>query len=85
LAADHYLGFDISNALVPASSIEHGGPPKDGIPALTDPSMAKATDFDFFDDDERVIGVAIDGHARAYPIRILNWHEIVNDQFVFFC
>ncbi|MEZ3114971.1 DUF3179 domain-containing protein [Halobaculum sp. MBLA0147] len=31
--------------------------------------------------DDRVIGVERDGEARAYPLRVLNWHEIVNDDF----
>lgn len=79
-AAQNYLGFDVGNSLVPVASILHGGPPKDGIPALTDPELATVADFQYFDADERVIGLAIDGEARAYPIRILNWHEIINDR-----
>ena len=33
---------------------------------------------DFLQDDDKVVGIVIDGKAKAYPIRILNWHEIVN-------
>jgi hypothetical protein len=56
---------------------------KNAIPAIAEPafgpdwSEAEAT----LDDDERVIGVTADGSARAYPLSILNWHEIVNDEF----
>lgn len=58
-----------------------GGPPKDGIPALTDPAFIQAQDAIFLDDREPVITVVIEGEARAYPLRYLTWHEIVNDRF----
>lgn len=72
--------FDMSGALVPVQGILSGGPPKDGIPALTDPVFLPASDADYLSDDDRVIGVSINGAARAYPLRILNYHEIVNDR-----
>lgn len=57
-----------------------GGPPKDGIPALTDPDFHAVADEDKLSDREPVITVEIEGTApRAYPIRYLTWHEIVND------
>ena len=57
-----------------------GGPPKDGIPALSDPSFVKVADKTGITDREPVITVEIDGYpSRAYPIRYLTWHEIVND------
>lgn len=61
------------------SDILSGGPPKDGIPAIDQPvfDTAKSTPFK---DDEWVLGLVIDGEARAYPYSILNWHEIVNDR-----
>ena len=60
--------------------IEAGGPPKDGIPALTDPSFVSAKKADkFLKSWERVLGVEHKGVAKAYPIKILNWHEVVND------
>ncbi len=73
-------GFDISNSIIPANEILHGGPPRDGIPAISQPKMVNAADADFLQDSDRVIGIEIDGEARAYSIGILNWHEIVNDQ-----
>lgn len=58
-----------------------GGPPKDGIPALSDPTFLRATDELRIAGNEPVITVEFAGEvARAYPIRYLMWHEIVNDQ-----
>jgi hypothetical protein len=73
-------GFDVSNAIIPANEILAGGPPKDGIPALSNPDLIDAGAATFLKPDDRIIGVILDGVSRAYPIAILNWHEIVNDQ-----
>ncbi len=69
------------------TSIEHwgeilsGGPPKDGIPALDDPSFINVSSEVRIGDREPVIAVEIEGSVpRAYPIRYLTWHEIVNDE-----
>ncbi|WP_204114101.1 DUF3179 domain-containing protein [Shimia biformata] len=60
--------------------IMSGGPPKDGIPALRDPQFIRAHQETRIGDTEPVITVEIDGaEPRAYPIRYLTWHEIVND------
>ena len=57
-----------------------GGPPKDGIPALSDPSFLPVSEETGLADREPVITVEIEGApARAYPLRYLTWHEIVND------
>jgi len=75
-------GFDLSNSEIPAKKIESGGPPRDGIPALNSPrfvSSKKAADFMY--EEDRVIGLVFNGIARAYPVKILNLHEIVNDDF----
>ncbi|MEM8603832.1 MAG: DUF3179 domain-containing protein [Cyanobacteria bacterium P01_H01_bin.121] len=56
----------------------NGGPPKDGIPSLDQPQFDTAAATPFAD-DETVIGVVINGEAKAYPYGIMNWHEIVND------
>ncbi len=73
-------GFNLDEATIPASAIEKGGPPRDGIPAINDPKFLSADEADFLDGDDRILGISIDGEARAYPIAILNWHEIVNDR-----
>ncbi|TWT78914.1 hypothetical protein CA13_03110 [Planctomycetes bacterium CA13] len=72
--------FDLSQASVPENEIRSGGPAKDGIPALSNPKFVGATDADFMEDDDRVIGLVSNNEARAYPLAILNYHEIVNDR-----
>lgn len=73
-------GFDISNAVIPQDQIMRGGPPKDGIPAISNPKLIEASQADYLSDKDRIVGISIDGVAKAYPISILNWHEIVNDK-----
>ena len=77
-AAGEKNGFVLEPASVDAAEILAGGPPRDGIPALDAPKTVAASAAPW-DDDERVIGVAIAGQARAYPLAILVWHELVND------
>jgi len=74
-------GFDLSDSLIDASGIRGGGPPRDGIPSIDEPKFLAAGDSDFLDPNDRVIGVHRNGIAKAYPIRILDWHEVVNDDF----
>lgn len=73
-------GFDLQASLVPANEILRGGPPRDGIPALDRPRFVKAEDASFLEPEDRVLGIRVKGVARAYPIKILNYHEIVNDR-----
>ena len=56
-----------------------GGVIKDGIPALVNPALLEAERADYLEPDELVFGVAINGDARAYPLRIMDWHEMFND------
>lgn len=72
-------GFVLDGALVPAQQILQGGPAKDGIPSIDNPEFIEADNAGFLQDDERILGIVIHGTARAYPVSILNWHEIVND------
>ncbi|NND20124.1 MAG: DUF3179 domain-containing protein [Silicimonas sp.] len=63
------------------AEIMSGGPPKDGIPAIDDPQFIAAADEQRIGDREAVITVELEGQKpRAYPIRYLTWHEIVNDE-----
>ena len=63
------------------SEIRSGGPPKDGIPALSDPTFLAVSEETRLSDREPVITVEVEGTVpRAYPIRYLTWHEIVNDE-----
>ncbi len=53
----------------------------DAIPALDDPKFVSSGNATFIGDDDKVIGVNYNGLVKAYPIRIINWHEVVNDHF----
>lgn len=59
--------------------ITWGGVVKDGIPALNNPDLIEASQADYLNDDEPVFGITINGDARAYPYRIMDWHEMFND------
>jgi uncharacterized protein DUF3179 len=72
-------GFDLAHHVVPPEQIRDGGPAKDAIPAVRDPQFVKASQATFLEANDKVIGVVVEGRARAYPIRILNWHEVVDD------
>ena len=74
-------GFDLSGALVPVEQIAHGGPGRDGIPAINNPRFVDAAQADFLGDADRILGISRQGEQKAYPVRILNYHEIVNDRF----
>lgn len=65
-------------ARIDLDNLFNGGPPKDGIPSIDDPKFDTAQTTPF-DENETVIGVVINGEAKAYPYKIMNWHEIVND------
>lgn len=71
--------FDLSSAIIPRNEILGGGPPKDGIPALTNPKFIPEREASYLNRDDRVIGIVRGQDARAYPLAILNYHEIVND------
>ena len=72
--------FDVTRHNIPLGEIRGGGPPKDGIPSLTNPQFVSAKEAGkFLLSWDRVLGVEHNGVAKAYPIKILNWHEVVND------
>ncbi|MDL1943593.1 DUF3179 domain-containing protein [Chloroflexi bacterium CFX2] len=71
---------DFSKHSVPYSEILSGGPPKDGIPAIDEPRFISVDEAnEWLRDREPVVFVQVGDEARAYPIQILMWHEIVND------
>ena len=59
--------------------IQWGGVLVDGIPALDNPKMLSADKASYLDAQDAVFGIALNGEARAYPLRILDWHEMAND------
>lgn len=70
----------LERLILPREDIVSGGVPQDGIPAITDPPMTHASESRFLQPSDRVAGVVIEGDARAYPLKVLTRHEIVNDQ-----
>ena len=79
--AKEKLGFDLEGALVPEKEIRRGTQRRDSIPSLDDPEFIHASRVGYLDPDDRVLGISRNGVHRAYPIAILNYHEIVNDRF----
>lgn len=76
-----HAAWDYSKHSIPVEDIRGGGPPKDGIPALFSPEYLTANEADkLLQPDERVLGLTLKGVSRAYPIRIMSWHELVNDE-----
>jgi hypothetical protein len=70
---------DFSRTSVDFKEIQSGGPPKDGIPSIDQPRFVPLVEATDLQPEEAVISLVVAGEARAYPLRILMWHEIVND------
>jgi Protein of unknown function (DUF3179) len=66
-------------SLVDRFDIVSGGPPPDGIASIDEPSFESASTVDWLTDTEPVLSFVFMGEARAYPLRIMNVHELVND------
>ena len=65
--------------LIPVAEVRDGGPGKDGIPALDSPELIPASQVDFLEDNDLVLGFVDGQDIRAYPHKILDWHEIINE------
>lgn len=74
-------GFDLQGALIPVEEILQGGPPRDGIPSIDKPVFVAADGKTDLRPGDTVLAIHHNGIAKAYPIGILNWHEVVNDRF----
>lgn len=70
---------DFSKSTVNLNEIQPGGPGKDGIPAIDHPKFVPVAESSDLAGEEPVIGLVLGDEAKAYPLRILIWHEIVND------
>jgi hypothetical protein len=71
---------DWSRRTIELYELLHGGPPRDGIPSIDDPSFVSPREAaPWLGDTEPVIALIRGDDARAYPLQILIWHEIVND------
>jgi len=77
-------GSTNSNWLIPVDEVKDGGPGKDGIPSIDNPKFIDASNpkASFLEDSDLVIGIVVGNEVRAYPHLILDWHEIVNDNFI---
>lgn len=65
---------------VPLDQIVSGGPPPDGIPSIDSPKFVSVIEGNkFLKETDKVVGINLNGDIRAYPLQILVWHEIVND------
>jgi len=72
---------DFSRHTVPLSEFQGGGPGKDGIPSIDVPMFVSGDEAaDWLSEREPVVELELGGVARAYPLQILVWHEIVNDE-----
>jgi hypothetical protein len=83
-STNRFAGWKTNTAKrsVNLDEILSGGPPKDGIPALDHPKFISIEDArKWLSEKEPVISLVIDGEARAYPLQILIWHEIINHEF----
>ncbi|MCF6181668.1 DUF3179 domain-containing protein [Lutibacter sp.] len=76
-------GTNSQDWLIPISEVKDGGPGKDGIPSIDNPKFLDVDDpnTNFLTDEDLVIGIVVGDEVRAYPHLILDWHEIVNDEF----
>ena len=74
------IGFDFAQHSIPTEQILSGGPCKDGIQAILEPHFLTAENATFLGEGDQVLGVVKDGVAKAYPLRILVWYEVVNDR-----
>ena len=71
---------DFSLHTVPFDEIFSGGVGRDGIPPIDEPKFTSQDDADrWLDELEPVISFQVNGEAKAYPLQILTWHEVVND------
>jgi len=71
-------GFDLEAALIPPEQILRGGPPRDGIPAIRQPRFETPDGSQPWQPNDLMLTHDGTDGSRAYPIGILNWHEIVN-------
>ena len=74
----HFLKRGVSHE-IRLEEIVWGGVSKDGIPALVNPKHIAPKEATYLEPDELVFGVSINGDVRAYPLRIMDWHEMFND------
>ncbi len=70
---------DFPTPLIDTAKVISGGPPPDGIPPIDAPTFEVASGVDWLESQEPVMSLTVYGETRAYPLRVMTWHEIVND------
>lgn len=78
-AQDTINGFKLTDLRIERDAIKSGGPPRDGIPSIDAPKFITPDKADFMKDDDIVLSYTHGETTRAYPLRVLVWHEIVNE------
>ncbi|MBT5900546.1 MAG: DUF3179 domain-containing protein [Opitutaceae bacterium] len=74
-------GFAVDDTAVPVEHLVRAAPAKDSISSIDEPNWILASECDYLEEEDELLSVTIDGDTRAYPLRVLVWHEIVNDVF----
>jgi hypothetical protein len=74
-------GFALAKSTVPREAIIAGGPARDAIHSVDAPKFAALAEATWVRGETPVIGVVFAGQARAYPIHVMEYHEVVNDVF----
>ena len=77
---DFYFRNRTHQTTIRLDEVKWGGVPQDGIPPLRQPKMLEADDADYLGSKDVIFGIEINGDARAYPKRILAWHEMFVDE-----
>jgi hypothetical protein len=78
--AQGWTKTDFSKSVIDFSEIFMGGPPRDGIPPIDNPVFKSVSETTDLAPQEPVITLVLGGDARAYPLQVMTWHEIVNDK-----
>ncbi len=79
-ALDDPSNPEFPEPLIDLAEIVSGGPAPDGIPPIDEPTFEIAAEVDWLEDNEAVLALTVMEETRAYPVRIMMWHEIVNDR-----
>lgn len=80
LSDNLFNGFNVSKSLIPQEEIIKGGPPRDGIPAILYPKFEEGEKVRWLRENDIITGIDFNGTQKAYPFKILVWHEAVNDE-----